>query len=165
MKVRAAFSPVSMRLMRYGLSTAATLLLGLFTQLAHAIEPVTADAADVPSLSLHSLNPEPRLYSRVYRASSLGSIQPDTAAPSAWAPSRGPIQIFETQREFKPGQPQRIRPRLSLGFRSSALRNGLESIGIDADTCMAPVFRLRGKLSSSGDVNSTFWVSARCTFW
>lgn len=165
MKVPATFSSVSMRLMHHGLSTAATLWLGFFAQLTHAAESMTAEEAGLTSLSLHSLNREPRLYSRVYRASSFGVIQPDIAAPSAWAPSRGPIQIFETQREFKPGQPQRIRPRLSLGFRSNALRNGLESIGIDADTCMAPVFRLRGKLSSSGDVNSTFWVSARCTFW
>lgn len=165
MKVFTSFSKVPARLMRHGLSTAATLLLGLVSHLAHAAEPTAADGTSMASLSLHSLNPEPRLYSPAYRSTSLGRVAPDSTAFSAWAPSRGPIQLFETQREFKPGQPQRIRPRLSLGFRSNALRNGLEHLGVDADTCMAPVFRLRGKLSSNGDVNSTFWISARCTFW
>jgi hypothetical protein len=54
------------------------------------------------------------------------------------------------------------RPRFALGFRSETMRTWLNHAGIDATSCLAPVVRLRSKISSSGEVSGTLWISARC---
>jgi hypothetical protein len=127
----------------------------------------SARAAD-PALSLSrsaisaAVAPEPRLFA------SLPDRQPTFPTSSfesgLWAPQRGRVQLFDAPREYTPGQPIRRSPRLAIGFRSDAMRHAMEAIGIDAQHCMAPIVRLRGKMAGNGDVSGTLWISARCTF-
>jgi hypothetical protein len=70
--------------------------------------------------------------------------------------------LVELPRDAAPGTYQR--PRYALGFRSEVLRSWLKEAGVDAHTCIAPVLRLRTKLSSEGDLSGALWLYARCSF-
>jgi hypothetical protein len=70
--------------------------------------------------------------------------------------------LIELPRNQIPGQYSR--PHYALGVRSTRVKRWMEGIGLDADTCLAPVLRMRTKLSSDGDLNGALWVYARCTF-
>lgn len=145
----------------------AALFLCAFLPLSRAAEP-GSEAVSRQSISLASANSiAPKFHSSVdaYRYPVFPGSSFEEGVHQTWAPSRGPIQLFEAPREFSPGQPVRRTPRLAIAFRSNALRNGLDALGINAETCMAPIIRVRGKLSSGGDINSTVWISARCSFW
>ncbi len=70
--------------------------------------------------------------------------------------------LIELPRDAVPGRYQR--PHYALGFRSEALRGWLKDAGLDAQTCIAPVLRLRTKLSGEGALSGALWVYARCSF-
>jgi len=57
------------------------------------------------------------------------------------------------------------RPSYALAFRSDALRNWLNGMGIDARSCQAPVVRVRTKRSSSGEWSGMVLMFARCNFY
>jgi len=65
-------------------------------------------------------------------------------------------------RDTMPGRYQR--PGYALGFRSEALRGWLKEAGVDAQTCIAPVLRLRTKLSGDGELSGALWLYVRCSF-
>jgi hypothetical protein len=68
--------------------------------------------------------------------------------------------LIELPRNDAPGTYSR--PRYALGFRSEPMKSFLNEFGVDATTCLAPLVRARSKLSSSGQVGGTVWLSARC---
>lgn len=84
------------------------------------------------------------------------------ATPALRASAWTSASLVEMPRETMPGRYQR--PRYALGFRSEALRGWLKEAGIDAQTCIAPVLRLRTKLSSEGELSGALWIYARCSF-
>jgi len=104
------------------------------------------------------------------RPASLSSAAADsvvrTAAPSfqsttafelaAWSNAR----LIEVPRNGPAGTYSR--PHYALGFRSEPMRMWLNGLGVDATACLAPVVRVRTKISSGGHVGGTLWLSARC---
>ena len=61
-------------------------------------------------------------------------------------------------------QGQTTRPRLSIGMRSYALESALDSVGLAARHCLAPVVRMNARMSTSFSLSGTLWVSMRCSF-
>jgi len=61
-------------------------------------------------------------------------------------------------------QGQARRPRLSIGMRSYALESALDSVGLAARHCLAPVVRMNARMSTSFNLSGTLWVSMRCSF-
>lgn len=103
--------------------------------------------------------------SAVSRASTyaLPPAQDDRDAPPALRAKRwSSATLVELPRDAVPGTYQR--PHYALGFRSETLRSWLKEAGVDAHTCIAPVLRLRTKLSSEGGLTGTLWLYARCSF-
>lgn len=155
---------------RYGLAcragaAAALLLQAAWAGSARAADPAPLLARSTISLGPAPIAPEPRLFNSLsYRQPTFPASDFESGSLQSWAPSRGRVQLFEAPRDFTPGQPVRRSPRLAVGFRSDAMRNAMEAIGIDAQHCMAPIVRLRGKMADNGDVSGTLWISARCTF-
>lgn len=84
------------------------------------------------------------------------------ALPALRANRWSSASLVEMPRDAIPGRYQR--PRYALGFRSEALRNWLKEAGVDAQTCIAPLLRMRTKLSGDGDFSGTLWLYARCSF-
>lgn len=72
-------------------------------------------------------------------------------------------QLIEVPRESTHGQ--YTRPRYALGFRSNTMRRWLKDLGMDAQSCLAPVVRLRTSISSDFDVSGTLWIHVRCSFY
>ena len=107
------------------------------------------------------------------------AVAPDAFAPriGAHAPQSAPDErdalpalranrwssasLVEMPRDAIPGRYQR--PRYAVGFRSEALRVWLKQAGVDAQTCIAPVLRLRTKLSGEGELSGALWLYARCS--
>jgi len=75
---------------------------------------------------------------------------------AAWSNAR----LVEVPRNDPPGTYSR--PHYALGFRSEPMRLWLNGLGVDATACLAPVVRLRTKISSGGHIGGTLWLSARC---
>lgn len=84
------------------------------------------------------------------------------ALPALRANRWSSASLVEMPRDAIPGRYQR--PRYALGFRSEALRGWLKEAGVDAQTCIASVLRLRTKLSGEGGLSGTLWLYARCSF-
>lgn len=57
------------------------------------------------------------------------------------------------------------RPKYALGFRSSAMKNFAQSMGLDAHTCLLPLVRARISLSQDSGTGGRLMVFARCTFY
>jgi hypothetical protein len=55
------------------------------------------------------------------------------------------------------------RPRLGIGMRSHEVESALNGIGVEARHCLAPVVRMRTKLSSSLQLSGSLWVYLRCS--
>ena len=70
--------------------------------------------------------------------------------------------LVEVDSNDPPGQHRR--PRYGLGMRSPALESALDSVGLDARQCLAPVVRMSTKLSTSFGLSGTLWVYLRCSF-
>ena len=77
----------------------------------------------------------------------------------------GPLQLLEPAHNPRHGEPQVRRPRFALVFHSPGLKRQLEAMGLKPQACQAPIIRARGKLTGGGDVNGSFWISARCALW
>jgi hypothetical protein len=84
------------------------------------------------------------------------------APPALRANRWSSASLVEMPRDAMPGRYQR--PRYALGFRSDALRGWLKEAGFEAHTCIAPVLRLRTKLSGEGELSGAVWLYARCSF-
>lgn len=154
----------------------AMLMLTAAMSAAHAADaaastPAPADArADtrlattLTAAATSPVTPELRLPAGGYQYPTFPGSSFEAGTYQSWGSRHGAIQLFEVPRDYTPGQPIRFAPHLALSFRSNALRRSLDSMGLDTESCMAPIFRLRGKLLS-GASNGTLWVSARCSFW
>lgn len=132
-----------------------------------ALLPLQAAVAETTFSSLQTLTPG---------FIELGSSSPSRAACSGAAcdgtstrlrlelQSRSSFDavIVETRPDELRG-PSR-RPRLSLGMRSHALEAALDSAGLAARHCLAPVVRMNTRMSSSLGYSGTLWISFRCTF-
>ena len=68
--------------------------------------------------------------------------------------------------EFKPyAMPgQTARAHHGIGIRSYQMESALNSIGIEARHCLAPVVRMHTKVSAGFDISGTLWVYLRCSF-
>lgn len=89
------------------------------------------------------------------------STAPIAPASRPWHSAR----LVEIPRDVTPGQQQQYhRPRYALGFQSHGLKSLLANAGMDPHSCLAPIVRLRTKVSNGGDVSGTFWLYARCSF-
>lgn len=72
--------------------------------------------------------------------------------------------VLETARFTSDGR--YVRPRLTIGNESPQLRSWMTSIGVPAERCQLPMFRARVRRDEgTGDIGSTFWMSARCKFY
>jgi len=126
-----------------------------------AAQPVPESALNLPFRDAGRLvlpqpsvrSAEPDASGRIGAALTLGTT---TASPSAWSAAR----LVEVPRNDAPGTYSR--PHYALGVRSESMRTWLNGLGLDATTCLAPVMRLRSKLSSEGQLSGTLWLSARC---
>lgn len=76
----------------------------------------------------------------------------------------GSAILLETARITSDGR--YVRPRLTIGSESTELKSWMKSAGFQAERCMLPMFRARLRRDeATGDIGSTFWVSARCKFY
>jgi hypothetical protein len=88
-----------------------------------------------------------------------------------------PIDPYEYKRglfaalglyEYKPALAvpgQYERPHYALGFSSEAVRSALSASGLDAESCVAPLVRLRARPTAiTGSTGISMSLLARCTF-
>jgi hypothetical protein len=60
---------------------------------------------------------------------------------------------------------QYTRPHYALGLHSDLMRDALSLTGLDAESCVAPMVRLRARQATiTGNTGISMSVSARCTF-
>lgn len=69
--------------------------------------------------------------------------------------------LVELESNDPPGQYRR--PRYALGVRSQALESALDTVGLDAHRCLAPMVRMNTKLSASLNLSGTLWIYLRCS--
>ncbi len=61
---------------------------------------------------------------------------------------------------------QYTRPRYALGMRSGVMRDALSMTGLEPDTCIAPMVRMRARPTAlTGNTGISMTVLARCTFY
>jgi hypothetical protein len=110
-----------------------------------------------PSSAVSSAMGEPEIPLRFNASSADGARSMPLAG---WSSAR----LVELPRTDAPGTAPGTysRPRYALGFRSQAMRSWLNGLGIEATTCLAPLVRVRSKISSEGALSGTLWLSARC---
>lgn len=127
-----------------------------------------ARALPAPSiylLPLRSLAPQPR-------PTALGTDSADrTADAAAVSPPRSLFGVGSAlsraslvqmpSENVIPGR--YARPRYALGFRSNAMKNLAQGMGLDAEHCLAPLVRARVTLSQNGDTGGRLMIFARCT--
>lgn len=70
--------------------------------------------------------------------------------------------LVEMPADQIPGQ--FTRPKYALGFRSEGMKQFAKGMGLDADTCLAPLIRGRVSFTPSGDGSARLMVFARCSF-
>jgi hypothetical protein len=70
--------------------------------------------------------------------------------------------LVEMPADQIPGQV--TRPKYALGFRSEGMKQFAKGMGLDADTCLAPLIRGRVSFTPSGDGSARLMVFARCSF-
>lgn len=128
--------------------------------------PVVAAASEPPFSSVLVGNPH------WYDLSLDASLSEDCGAIGCERrlPHRGlrfgtPRGLGATLVEFKPyAMPgQTARAHHGIGLRSYQMESALNSIGIEARYCLAPVVRMHTKLSAGFDLSGTLWVYLRCT--
>lgn len=129
-----------------------------------------SDARSLPApsiylLPLRSLAPQPR-------PTALGTDAADrTADAAAASPPRSLFGVGSAlsraslvqmpSENVVPGR--YTRPRYALGFRSNAMKNLAQGMGLDAEHCLAPLVRARVTLSQNGDTGGRLMIFARCT--
>jgi hypothetical protein len=61
---------------------------------------------------------------------------------------------------------QFTRPKIVVGLESYEMKNWLRSGGIDAERCMLPMLRVRGRLNhETREISAGLMLYARCTFF
>jgi hypothetical protein len=70
--------------------------------------------------------------------------------------------------EYKPATVvlgQYSRPHYALGFQSELMRDAMAFAGLDAESCVAPMVRMRARQAAvTGDTSLSMTMLARCTF-
>lgn len=87
------------------------------------------------------------------------AAEPSVTGSSATTPR---ATLIEMPSDHMPGQFSR--PRHALGFRSEGMKQFARGMGIDADTCLAPLIRGRVSFTAAGDGSARLMVFARCSF-
>ncbi|MGZ8254280.1 MAG: hypothetical protein ACXWVT_05470 [Burkholderiaceae bacterium] len=71
--------------------------------------------------------------------------------------------------EYKPEgtvEGRYTRPRYAVGLQSEAMREALSLTGLDAESCIAPMVRLRARQATiTGNTGLSMSLLARCTFY
>lgn len=162
-------------------------------RLASIALPALAGALAAPASADERFAPDTVAAATPLRPATVQSPLPRPAAVTAYAPGRGDIvarasaasgssrdaaaaastrlaskpwlsaRLVEVPRDGNVLSPTYRRPRYALGFRSDTLKDLATRAGFDAQSCLAPIVRLRTKLHSDGDVSGTFWIYARCS--
>ncbi len=81
---------------------------------------------------------------------------------AAYGASAARTTLLEMPADVVPGRYSR--PKYALGFRSDAMKGFARDMGLDADTCLAPLVRARVSLSQDSGAGGRLMVFARCTF-
>lgn len=150
----------------------ATRLLAAIGVLA-AAGGVAAQAPPPLQLQLDSLYQLPqrgvRLPSAQQSAADAAAATADTPAPAearrsepAYGASTARTTLLEMPADVVPGR--YTRPKYALGFRSDTMKGFARDMGLDADTCLAPLVRARVSLSQDTGAGGRLMVFARCTF-
>lgn len=128
-----------------------------------------AQAETAPSIDTQVSTPPIYLFAST---SAVPLLLPPAASDPRPAPAPGlvftgqstsRVRLLELPSEHRPGQYSR--PRFALGFRSDAMKSWLNERGFAASVCMAPVVRMRSKLSKEGDWSGSVMLQARCSFY
>jgi hypothetical protein len=85
------------------------------------------------------------------------------------APRRPRAELIEVPSTTLLGKPSR--PHHALGFQSELMQRWTRELGLDTERCMAPMLRMYTRVGrsaspttrASSDLQSTFWVQARCS--
>ena len=156
------------RLARAGAGTCALLaavaILGVFGAAApaHAQESNAKQVDLIRALPGGALPRDPqRVDMRVARfeLGAPGALE-RAASGNSTAPPRA--TLIEMPSDQVPGQFSR--PRYALGFRSEGMKQFARSMGVEADTCLAPLIRGRVSFTAAGDGSARLMVFARCSF-
>jgi hypothetical protein len=83
-------------------------------------------------------------------------------AEPAYGASAARTTLIEMPADVVPGR--YTRPKYALGFRSDTMKGFARDMGLDADTCLAPLVRARVSLSQDSGAGGRLMVFARCTF-
>jgi hypothetical protein len=83
-------------------------------------------------------------------------------AEPAYGASAARTTLLEMPADVVPGR--YTRPKYALGFRSDTMKSFARDMGLDADTCLAPLVRARVSLSQDSGTGGRLMVFARCTF-
>jgi hypothetical protein len=95
----------------------------------------------------------------------------DTSAPApaearraepAYGALAARTTLLEMPADVVPGRYSR--PKYALGFRSDTVKSFARDMGLDADTCLAPLVRARVSLSQDSGGSGRLMVFARCSF-
>ncbi len=128
-----------------------------------------AETVPLPSIDTQISTPP------IYLLASTGAVPlllPPAASDSRPAPppsfvftgqNTSRVRLLELPSEHRPGQYSR--PRFALGLRSDAMKSWLNERGFAASVCMAPVVRMRSKMSKEGDWSGSVMLQARCSFY
>jgi hypothetical protein len=110
-----------------------------------------------------------RLPSAQQSAADAVAAAADTPAPAdtrraepAYGASAARTTLLEMPADVVPGR--YTRPKYALGFRSDTMKGFMRDMGLDADTCLAPLVRARVSLSQDSGAGGRLMVFARCTF-
>lgn len=120
-----------------------------------------------PSAQVSGLHIDRRLFTSA-PASGLRAVLPESTPEVAETYQMNllgsTMVVLETARFTSDGR--YVRPRLTIGSESPELKSWMKSIGMPAERCQLPMFRARvTRDEGTGDIGSTFWMSARCKFY
>jgi hypothetical protein len=158
----------------WSLQTVSKVVIALYGAIAALLLPCSVTAQPVADMSLKLTYSDSLRLDK--RSASVSSAMGESETPLRFAASSAdgarsmPLagwssaRLVEMPRNDTPGTApgSYSRPRYALGFRSQALRSWLNGLGIEATTCLAPVVRVRSKISSEGGLSGTLLISARC---
>jgi hypothetical protein len=144
---------------------------------AGALVSANSEAAPPLQLQLDSLYPMLQRGTRLASAQqgaadAAGAAMAVAADPPSPAETRRPepaygasaarTTLLEMPADIVPGRYSR--PKYALGFRSDTMKGLARDMGLDADTCLAPLVRARVSLSQDSGGSGRLMVFARCTF-
>jgi len=150
------------------MSRVQTRISACIAALAASLTCWAAQAETAPSIDTQVSTPSIYLFASTGAVPLLVPAAPDSRpapVPSFvfTGQSTSRVRLLELPSEHRPGQYSR--PRFALGFRSDAMKSWLNERGFAASVCMAPVVRMRSKLSKEGDWSGSVMLQARCSFY